>query len=83
MKKLKAESVVQADILKLLKLRGAKTIKVIRANEKGVSDIIICYKGFYVAIEVKSEGKGVEDASPLQILFIKSILTAGGIGEVL
>lgn len=82
MKKMKRESVVQKDIMDLLKRRGAYSIKVIRANEKGVSDILICYKGFFVAIEVKAEGLGWDDATALQKLYIKNIRAADGVGEV-
>lgn len=82
MKKLKAESVIQKDMVDLLRRRCAYVFKVIRANEKGISDLICCYKGFFVAIEVKAEGKGWDDASPLQKLQIQRVRTAGGIGEV-
>lgn len=46
---------------------------------KGVSDIIACVEGKYVAIELKAEnGK----PSPHQLLYIKQVRSAGGVGGV-
>ena len=41
----------------------------------GISDIIVCYKGRYAAIETKS-AKGKPTA--LQLIFLKEITEAGG-----
>lgn len=46
---------------------------------KGISDIIACVRGRFVAIELKKDG-GV--TSPHQSLFIKQVEMAGGIGGV-
>lgn len=46
---------------------------------KGVSDILACCNGIFVAIELKAE-KGTP--SPHQLLFIKSVQATGGIGGV-
>lgn len=47
--------------------------------QKGVSDFIICYRGKFLALELKAEnGK----ASPHQKLFIKEVEEAGGRGAV-
>ena len=47
--------------------------------EPGISDIIACYKGKFIGIEVKNEtGK----TSPLQDVNLKMINEAGGIGLV-
>lgn len=46
---------------------------------KGISDIIACVRGRFVAIELKKEG-GV--TSPHQALFIKQVERSGGIGGV-
>ena len=56
-------------------------VRVIRASncaEAGVSDLLLCYKGFFVAIELKTES----EVSDLQIEFINEVRIAGGIGEV-
>lgn len=48
-------------------------------SQVGVPDIIACYKGKFIAIEVKNEaGK----TSPLQDVNLKMINNAGGIGIV-
>ena len=43
----------------------------------GVSDIIACIKGRFVAIEVKRPGK---KPTQLQVNFIKAVNTVGGLG---
>jgi len=50
-------------------------VKTVIANRAGVPDILICYKGKFVAFEVKS-GKG--RLSPLQELNLTNIINNGG-----
>lgn len=46
---------------------------------KGISDILCCVNGIFVAVELKADdGK----ASPHQVFFIKDVLDHGGIGGV-
>jgi hypothetical protein len=45
----------------------------------GVADIIVCYQGKYVALEVKIPGGR---ATPLQMHFLKQITIAGGLSAV-
>lgn len=45
--------------------------------QKGISDIIACVGGIFVAMELKAED---EEATPHQKLFIKEIVRAGGVG---
>lgn len=45
----------------------------------GISDILACVGGLYVAIELKADGK---TASADQKLFIKDVRAVGGIGGV-
>ena len=75
---MKSESKIQSEILELLKLRGCWIVKTIKSNRKGIPDVIACYKGLFIAVEVKKEGLGYEDATPLQKLEIKNIIKAGG-----
>lgn len=49
-------------------------------SSKGVSDLIFCIYGFYVAIEVKTD---VGKLTLLQKRFIENIRTAGGLGYVI
>lgn len=71
------EQQVQTAILKYLKLKGASSIKVVNANRRGVSDIIACYKGRFLAIEVKKPDKA-GNCSELQKLYLKEVKEAGG-----
>ncbi len=48
-------------------------------GEKGISDIIGCFNGRMVAIEIKRPGG---KATPDQIAFIEAVRAAGGIGFV-
>lgn len=70
-----AEQKIQADILNLLKAKGAYTVKVMAANRNGVPDILACYKGHFIAIEVKNKGN---KATPLQLANIEQIKEQGG-----
>lgn len=62
-----------------LKSKGAYVIKTIATNRAGVPDIIACYEGKYIAIEVKLP-KGV--VSMLQKAHLLQIKAAGGIAIV-
>lgn len=53
--------------------------KCMKANKMGVSDLILCCKGKYVAIELKHKGN---TPTAHQKLFIDDIRSSGGIGEV-
>jgi hypothetical protein len=44
-------------------------------QENGISDILGCYHGYFVAIEVKQPG---EEATPLQKLFLREVGDVGG-----
>lgn len=48
-------------------------------SEKGIPDIIACYKGFYLAIEAKEEGN---TPTPQQGIHLRNIQKAGGITAV-
>jgi len=57
-------SKLQSEILKYLKsLPQCWAIKVITANERGCPDILCCYRGTFIAIEVK---EGNDAISPIQ-----------------
>lgn len=44
-------------------------------SEAGVSDMLVCWKGFFVALELKQRG---EEPRPNQLAFLRSIKKAGG-----
>ena len=75
--KMKSEQAIQSDILKYLKSVGAYTIKVSAATKAGIPDIICCYKGRFIAIEVKRP-ETKNNASPLQVANITMIINAQG-----
>jgi hypothetical protein len=75
------EKDIQTKIIKYLKSIGAYVIKTQMGiyTSAGTPDIIACYKGVFIAFEVKSE-KGKTTA--LQELHIKEIKKSGGHAEV-
>ena len=79
-KKFKKEigaSGLQAYVLKRLRaLPNLKAIKVMQSNESGVSDVLICYAGQYIAVELKV---GRNKASALQLEFLDEIKSCGGV----
>lgn len=77
----KGESEFQTYVLRRLRAIPTitlKSFKVMKANENGVSDIILCINGKFVAIELKHKGN---KPTPMQVDFIKDIRSSGGIGE--
>ena len=74
---MKSEQAIQSDILKYLKSVGAYTIKVSAATKAGIPDIICCYKGRFIAIEVKRP-EAKTNVSPLQVANISMIINAQG-----
>lgn len=75
--KKQAEKQVQSDILKYLKKQGCYVVKIIVANESGVSDILCCKDGHFISIEVKATGKK-RNVSELQKLHLQRVKDAGG-----
>ena len=55
---------------------GVGRVNVIRGAERGTSDILACYRGRYLAIEVKY-GRG--KPSPAQLDFGRTVRDAGGL----
>lgn len=75
------EKNIENKIKNYLKLKGAYYFKHHgnQFSQVGVPDIIACYKGRFIGVEVKNEtGK----TSPLQDINLKMINEAGGIGIV-
>lgn len=75
------ESKVQASILKYLKSVNAYCVKVQMANRSGIPDIIACYKGKFIGIEVKTETTQ-RNTSKLQEANLKMIVESEGIAIV-
>jgi len=78
MKKHKAESTIQGEILEYLSAKSYVR-KVITANKSGTLDIIGCFHGLFYSLEVKRQGEG---ASTLQAVNIMKIRENGGLAFV-
>ena len=76
----KSEKKVQTEILDWIKSIKGYSIKTIVSNRKGIPDIICCFEGRFVAIEVKAENKDFRDVSKLQRLELGKINDSGGLG---
>lgn len=75
-----SEKIIQSNILRRLRaLPKSKWTKIIRCSDCGTPDIIGCFCGFYVAIEVKAE-KG--ETTPKQIWELEGYMEAGGMAIV-
>ena len=77
--KLELARTVEAELLKdteeLLTLLGATYVRVIEATDNGVADLLVCYKGRFIACELKSAtGK----PSMAQQKFIVKVINSGG-----
>lgn len=46
----------------------------------GVSDLLVCYKGYFIALELKV---GNYQPDPLQITYLQKVRDAGGFGLIL
>lgn len=75
------EDKVQKDILAYLKKNRVFHFRFqAQSNLNGVPDIICCYKGLFIGLELKREKGG--KASGLQERKLKTINDAGGIGLI-
>lgn len=75
---MKPEQKIQRDIVKLLESKGAYVVKVISATKKGVVDLLVCYKGRHISIEVKAPGE-LGNVSALQAHNLRLAEKAGGL----
>ena len=82
---MKAEKVVQKEIIDYIKSNGWYVIKVMRANEQGVHDLLACINGLFVSIEVKAEkyeSNPMKQASEWQKRHLRRVKEAKGIAIV-
>ena len=75
------ESSIQKEILTYLKHKKVFHIRFqAQSNINGIPDIICCYKGFFLGLELKQEkGKPTE----LQLKKLEAINNNGGIGVII
>lgn len=71
------ESALQNKVIKYLEDRGAYVVKVIAASKSGVPDLLVCYKGKFISIELKAPGK-LKEVTPLQIYNRNLVIQSGG-----
>jgi len=71
----------QKKIVKALEAKGAYVVKVVAATKKGVPDILACYKGHFIAIEVKTP-ESRSNTSKLQEYNLDKVSEAGGLAGV-
>ena len=86
------ERLVQSVILHYLALRRAMVVRTnsggmkvddrfVRFNSaKGCSDLLVCYRGRWVSLEVKRDAKA--KATTTQLEFLADVARAGGVGAV-
>lgn len=75
--RIKSEQEVQREITKYLKENGYYVVKVVKATENGVPDILFCRDGKFCAIEVKKKGKKSR-VTELQKIHLHLIRQSGG-----
>jgi hypothetical protein len=74
------ESSLLLDTLEMLSmLPDTKVIRKEAGTVAGVADLLICYKGKFVAVELK-DNDGT--TSPQQVKFLQEVRDAGGVGTV-
>jgi Holliday junction resolvase len=69
------ESKIQSKIIERLNSEKIYYVKVISASKAGIPDIIVCYNGMFIGIEVKNE---IGELSKLQEYNLKKIRESGG-----
>jgi len=79
------EQQLQKKIIDHLQADGAWIAKVIEGNKRGIPDIIACWRGFFVTVEVKKDAQaygrwlsGSTKGSALQHYQMERIAEAGG-----
>lgn len=74
----KSETYLQRRIKRLIRLRGGYCVKNWGSmiSEPGIADITACYKGLYIALEVKDKDNKPE---PAQGIHARNVQKAGGI----
>lgn len=83
MKKAPLESKIVKKVIDYLRSRGAFAVKSYGnpVVTRGLPDIVCCYKGRYIAFEVKRDASG--KPTDLQSFRLKEITQAGGIAQVI
>lgn len=77
-----AEKNFENKVKEILKSKGAYCVKQFGCafTKSGVPDLLVCYKGRFIAVELKAD-KGTP--SPLQLYNLEEVKKAGGYGFLL
>ena len=75
------EQDIQKKLINHLEGLGSYVVKVISASKAGVPDLLCCYQGMFIGIEVKTPEKK-NNTSKLQDINIERIQYADGIAGV-
>ena len=75
------EQQIQKKITTYLEQKEAYVVKVISASKSGVPDILCCYNGIFIGIEVKKPSTK-DNVSKLQQYNLDKIKLAGGVSIV-
>lgn len=75
------EQQIQKKILDYLDSIDCYTVKVINANKSGVPDILACYEGKFLAIEVKRP-ESINTVTKLQEHNLSMVISKGGYSMV-
>lgn len=70
-----SESKIQAKVLKYLRDRNIYHFKLVRATTSGHPDVVACYNGIFIGIELKQPGL---TANELQKAQHKALKASGG-----
>jgi hypothetical protein len=74
------EQDIQRQILEYLRgLPGCWAVKVMQANKNGVPDILVCFEGRFIGLEVKAPAGRL---SLIQAYQMQLIRESGGVAEV-
>jgi Holliday junction resolvase len=73
------ESDIQSKVIKFVEAKGGYVVKIVSSSKAGKADLIVCYLGLFIAIEMKKPG---EDPEPLQIYNQKKVRKSGGISII-
>lgn len=76
------EAAVVRRIQRLLKARNAWIVKTTGVSLVGCPDILACYKGRFIAIEVKRERNGAYGVTKKQRYELDAVTKTGGIAVV-
>ncbi len=66
------ESDIQNKIIKYIIAKGGYAVNIMQASKAGVPDILACYRGRFIGIEVKLPGKKASEIQKQNLEMIKS-----------